>query len=48
VRPPRLAAESGAEIKLPPTEMPGLGRFCVMLDPQGAAISFVQLDPAQP
>jgi predicted enzyme related to lactoylglutathione lyase len=32
-------AELGGLILLPPTDIPGIGRFCVFRDPQGAVLS---------
>lgn len=37
----KLAAELGAKTIVPPTDIPGVGRFHVFLDPQGAAISVI-------
>jgi len=34
----------GAEIRVPPTEAPGVGKFSVMADPQGAAFSIIKLN----
>ena len=33
------AAELGGEIKVPPMDIPGIGRFAVFADPQGAHLS---------
>ncbi len=33
------AAELGAQIVMPPTDIPGVGRFAVILDPTGAALA---------
>jgi predicted enzyme related to lactoylglutathione lyase len=35
------AVELGAKICVPPTDIPNVGRFCVLQDPQGAAISVI-------
>ena len=35
------AEELGGNIHLPPTDIPGAGRFAVLQDPQGAYISIV-------
>jgi predicted enzyme related to lactoylglutathione lyase len=34
----------GANVAVPPTDIPGVGRFAVIADPQGAAIAFIKLD----
>lgn len=34
------AGELGAAIHCPPMDIPGIGRFCVVQDPTGAAIAF--------
>ena len=31
----------GGEVTLPPTDIPGLGRFCVIKDPQGASLNLI-------
>lgn len=36
------AAESGAKIQVPPTDIPNIGRFCGFFDPQGAFISAIK------
>ena len=33
--------ELGGEIKVPPTDVPGIGRFSVIQDPTGAVVSFI-------
>lgn len=33
----------GGEIKVPPTDIPGIGRFAVAQDPQGAVFSIIKL-----
>lgn len=35
------AEEIGGKIMVPPTDIPTVGRFCVLQDPQGAAISAI-------
>lgn len=35
------AAELGATITVPPTDVPTVGRFCSIMDPQGAALAFI-------
>jgi predicted enzyme related to lactoylglutathione lyase len=45
----RKAAELGATIRVQPTDMQGVGRFAVVLDPQGAVIQPICcLDPPPP
>ena len=34
--------ELGGTVKLPPTDIPDVGRFCVIADPTGAVISLYQ------
>jgi len=41
------ADELGANILLPPTDIPGMGRFMVLQDPQGAVISLIQYEEAK-
>ncbi|MDX9722420.1 MAG: VOC family protein [Myxococcota bacterium] len=41
----QLAEELGGKVCVPPTEIPGIGRFAVLTDPLGAAIS--PLQPAE-
>jgi uncharacterized protein len=41
----KLAVELGGKVLLPPQDIPQVGRFCVLQDPQGAtikAITYVQ------
>lgn len=33
----------GATIKMPPTDIPNVGRFTILSDPQGAAVALIQL-----
>jgi predicted enzyme related to lactoylglutathione lyase len=37
----RKAEELGGKILVPPTDIPNVGRFCVLQDPQGATISTI-------
>ena len=37
----RTAAELGARLLVPPQDIPNVGRFCVIQDPQGAVISAI-------
>jgi predicted enzyme related to lactoylglutathione lyase len=36
----------GAKVKVPPSEIPGIGRFAVLEDPQGAAFAIIRLSDA--
>jgi uncharacterized protein len=40
----RAASEAGGRVPIPPTDIAGIGRFAVVLDPQGAAISPFQAE----
>jgi predicted enzyme related to lactoylglutathione lyase len=35
------AEELGGKILVPPTDIPNVGRFCVLQDPQGSVISAI-------
>jgi predicted enzyme related to lactoylglutathione lyase len=37
----RLAVELGGKVCLGPQDIPGVGRFCVLQDPQGAVINVI-------
>jgi len=37
----KKAEELGAQICVPPTDIPSVGRFCVFRDPQGASIAAI-------
>jgi predicted enzyme related to lactoylglutathione lyase len=39
----KLAAELGGKLCVPPTDIPNVGRFCVITDPTGATFSLVKL-----
>ena len=39
------AKELGGEVKVPPTDIPPVGRFAVIQDPQGAVFSVIKLSP---
>lgn len=42
------AAELGGKVCVPPTDIPNVGRFCVITDPTGATLSLVKLSaPSQ-
>ena len=36
------AKELGGEIILPPTDIPNVGRFCVIKDPQGVSFNIIE------
>lgn len=40
-------AELGGKVTFPPTDIPHVGRFCVVDDPTGAAISLITLKGAR-
>jgi len=42
------ATELGGEIKVPPMDIPGIGRFAVLSDPQGAVFSLYKGLPQPP
>jgi len=42
-----LATSLGAQVMKPADDIPGIGRFAIMLDPQGAAFALIKLDNAQ-
>ncbi len=42
----KQAEELGGKICVPPTDIPNVGRFCVINDPTGATISLVKLGGA--
>jgi len=37
----KTAGQLGAKLLVPPTDIPDVGRFCVIQDPQGAVISAI-------
>jgi uncharacterized protein len=37
----RTAEKLGAKLRMPPTDIPTVGRFCVIEDPQGAVINAI-------
>ena len=41
----RQAEALGGRVLLPPMDIPGVGRFCVLQDPQGAVISAITYVP---
>jgi uncharacterized protein len=42
----KQVAELGGKVCVPPTDIPNVGRFCVINDPTGAAISLIKLGRA--
>ena len=40
------ATELGASVMKPPDDIPGIGRFSILLDPQGAAFAVIKLENA--
>ncbi|MGH9318917.1 MAG: VOC family protein [Vicinamibacteria bacterium] len=42
------ATKNGAEVRMPPTDIPDVGRFAALADPQGAAFSIIKLLNPQP
>jgi len=43
-----LAAEAGGSVVTPPTPIPGVGRYSLVADPQGAAITLFEADDPMP
>jgi hypothetical protein len=37
----KKAAELGAQVIVPPTDIPNVGRFCTIQDPQGAVLNLI-------
>jgi predicted enzyme related to lactoylglutathione lyase len=44
----RKVEELGGKVCVPPTDIPNVGRFCVINDPTGATLSLITLTGAQP
>lgn len=42
----RAAARAGATVLMAPTDIPGVGRFAALADPQGAAFAILKMDGA--
>jgi predicted enzyme related to lactoylglutathione lyase len=42
----RQVEELGGKVSMPPTDIPNVGRFCVINDPTGAAIALIKLQGA--
>jgi len=40
----KQATELGAQVMKPADDIPGVGRFAILLDPQGAAFAFIKVD----
>lgn len=43
----KTAEELGGRVLVPPRDIPAVGRFCVIQDPQGAVISAITFLPAE-
>jgi predicted enzyme related to lactoylglutathione lyase len=43
----RKATELGGKVVVPPTDIPDVGRFATLADPQGAHFSVIKLSPKQ-
>ena len=43
----RQVWELGGKVRVPPTDIPNVGRFCVINDPTGATIALITLKGAQ-
>jgi predicted enzyme related to lactoylglutathione lyase len=41
----KLAVELGGKVCMPPQDIPEVGRFCVLQDPQGAVVSIITYLP---
>jgi len=44
----RKATELGARVMKPADDIPGVGRFAILLDPPGAAFAIIKLESPQP
>jgi predicted enzyme related to lactoylglutathione lyase len=42
----KQAEELGGKVRMPPCDIPNVGRFCIINDPTGATISLVKLSGA--
>lgn len=42
-----MAQEMGANVLQPPTDIPGTGRFAVLVDPQGAVFAILKMEPME-
>jgi predicted enzyme related to lactoylglutathione lyase len=43
----KRVAELGGKVSLPPMDIPDVGRFCVIRDPQGATLALITLSRAR-
>ncbi|HEX8889699.1 MAG TPA: VOC family protein [Pyrinomonadaceae bacterium] len=41
----RQVAELGGKVCVPPSDIPNVGRFCIITDPTGATLSLIKLNP---
>ncbi|MDY0166419.1 MAG: VOC family protein [Thermoguttaceae bacterium] len=41
----QTAEQLGGRLLVPPTDIPGVGRFCVIQDPQGATLNAITYKP---
>jgi predicted enzyme related to lactoylglutathione lyase len=41
----RRVGELGGKVRVPPMDIPHVGRFCVITDPQGASLALITLSP---
>ena len=41
------AQRAGANVLMPPSDIPDVGRFSVLTDPQGAAFAMIKLNAAE-
>jgi predicted enzyme related to lactoylglutathione lyase len=44
----KKATELGGSVMKPPDDIPGIGRFSILTDPQGAAFALIKLENPQP
>ena len=44
----KKATELGASVMKPPDDIPGIGRFSILTDPQGAAFALIKLENPEP
>ena len=43
----KRCTELGGKVAVPPQDIPGVGRFAVILDKQGAALNIITYEPRQ-
>jgi uncharacterized protein len=41
----KQVAELGGKVCVPPSDIPNVGRFCIITDPTGATLSLIKLNP---